>query len=251
MTTDPKFFDDLQDELAKQNPREDFPEHEDICNSLIRFTAEQILPYAEWLNNGAIRDENQSRQDNDFISAMSNFESYISQLPLREQLKELVNHQAHIFWSCRGAIQDNNIDRIDTDYFDAKRYFGFLIADTMINKCLNGELEFICFNYIKEEFVDYLKVISVEEYIRIRAYLNWINEESFIDSNKDRIDSNYFEAINTIHNSMWNCRERITSASFMSEETKRVLENYLNGSDTSEVISGKRTTGKRLKYESI
>lgn len=212
---------------------------------LIDFLAMKVMPFLYWLKNGAIVDDNETRMVSDFLTASDEYKNSMIKLPLSEQLKQLVEYQAKIFWLCRGAKYDNNFERINTDYYDAKRYVGYLIADTMIHKCLNGELEGDCFSYISEEFIDYLKVISVEEYIRTTSYFSWLkNKGAIINNDRHRMDNDYFEALQNIYNSMVHCND--TGDVKLSDKTVKLVTDFAK-SDVKRVIAGKKTTISRLQ----
>ncbi|HBR17090.1 MAG TPA: hypothetical protein DD725_05715 [Deltaproteobacteria bacterium] len=208
-----------------------------------------ILMY-EWITGGAKNDDNKQRIDTEYYSAAKSRDKIIGK-PRRDALKELTEHQAFIFWFYKGSIKDNNIERMRNDYYDGKRYVGFLIADKLIEGCKQNQLDDDCLGYLKEEYFEYLVALSVEEYIRIKAYYNWGNKNKISNNDLFRMNSDYYNAMECLHNTFWNCKGR-TPELFLDLGGMKLIKGYLLNIDKYKlniIKKAKNFAGKRLNYE--
>lgn len=250
----------VQDSLPKKTKIQESIEKElsitqpdivDPTEKILKKLALDVLKVKEWFDQGAIIDSNQDRIDGEYYQAEKKFNSLKIKLDsLKDMLKQLTEYQAWIFWLFRGAIKNDDHDRRLKDFYDAKRYIGFLYADTVLENCINNRLEIDCLEYLKKEYLEYLAVLSAEEYVRFKAYFYWLNKNNrTIDNNERRMKADYFEALEYIHNTMWNCKHDDPKKFMMECKNINIIKEYFSVADHATVKKGKTSTGKRLQYE--
>jgi len=141
-----------------------------------------------------------------------NLEEY-DKLSPKCKLEVLTETQSRLLWCYKGKPPDQPKELREDDYYNAKRYIGFLLADLLLIRC-SGR---ICPEDVIDpnqclfpEYIEYLQGISIEEYLKYKAYLTWDkrNKNNFPrDHGKENED--YFNAMAFLDNTtMRNCRKR-------------------------------------------
>lgn len=135
--------------------------------------------------------------------------SFFEEMSLKERLSFLTEKQAKLFWYFKGSPKIQSPEQEKDDYYNAKRYIGFLLAESLLKVCTNRSKKCATI-YLQADFVEYLQSITVEEYLRFKAYLKWHtrNNDTLIhkDNGKDKVD--YFNSLNYLDNTMINCKEK-------------------------------------------
>ena len=209
-----------------------------------------IVAKLYWRERGGIIDNNKSRMDSDWDEAKKQVHEKMKK-PLHLFLGELTYAQAKLFWYLRGSINDNNIKRIEDDYHDAKRHIGFLLAEMLLNHCVYENKDVECLDSIRRAYIDYLIAISMEEYMRIKAYLLWQDGDRIRDANKLRMDADYYRAMESVEQAMVNCKNR-KPESFKGKECIEYIAEYFKSRDQEEmhtIKKAKMSSGERLKYD--
>lgn len=116
----------------------------------------------------------------DILDAVaSNFTSSIDftyHKSLSHSFEEFVLKQAQLFWQYKNIDPQTKEDQ-DDDYYKAKKFIAFYITEKMISYCTNTNSIQCPINLLDTHdcyVIDYLSELSVEEYLRFRAYLKWI-----------------------------------------------------------------------------
>jgi hypothetical protein len=174
---------------------------------------------------------------------------YLTDSGLSFILNNLVEKQARIFWHINGCMQDNNFKRIDDDWFNAKRFIGFMIAEHLIECCQDRKCAKIL---LHPEYKEYLNCLSIEEFLRHRAYFIWhdrnINNE-WNGKNADRRQDDYFEAEKNIKGVFRNCNGESCNSEKNITFWHISMGNFQRDEDTAKIISGKKNRLYRLFNE--
>lgn len=81
---------------------------------------------------------------------------------------EWVKEQAWLFWQYRGAPTSQGKEGEVDDYMQAQRYLGYLLAEYLLGRLQDPN---VCpLDLLKSEHIKYLVGLSVEEFVRFRAY---------------------------------------------------------------------------------
>ncbi|TAN43883.1 MAG: hypothetical protein EPN22_08765 [Nitrospirae bacterium] len=220
-----------------------------ITKKILSDVAMKVTAVFEWLNKGKTINDDADRMKREWRQAEKRKDTILEK-PLKEALKDLCEIQAGIFWIFRGRIENHDEERKKKDYHDAKRHIGFLIADAIIEGCKANTLGDDCLSYLKEEYFEYLIALSLEEYIRIKSYFNWQKGGGIANDDRTRMNSDYFNAMECIHNTMWNCKER-TPELFLGQESMELVRKFFSQIEKkrlAEIINAKINTGQRLNF---
>ncbi|TSA11331.1 MAG: hypothetical protein D4R73_04035, partial [Deltaproteobacteria bacterium] len=224
---------------------------ENLVREQLEWLAMQVLKTKEWLDAGGIVDIDTDRMRGDYFRAKEQSNKIVKG-PLDEALRRLTKDQAHVFWLFRGAIENNDEERIKNDYHDSERYIGFLIAERLVERCMTKKLRAEDAFYLKNDHCKYLQNLSLEEYIKIKAYFYWHYRGRIVDDNATRIKADDHDAFVYVHNTMWNCRERSPKAC-PSRESMQLINGYLldlcKEEQLAKIKDMKISTAKRLNLD--
>jgi hypothetical protein len=100
------------------------------------------------------------------------FSDDLSRPELKDCWNEWLSTQAWLFWCYRGAPDHQSSTAMHDDFMRAKRHLGYLVADDMLARTLRSDG---CVRHLlSAERVHYLVAISVEEFVRMRAYFFYL-----------------------------------------------------------------------------
>ena len=203
----------------------------------------------EWVIRGMHSNQNFEQRQSDWNKGQDAFSRLnLDSSSLRDVLESIVEVYAEIFWLEQGGVTDVNEKRIKDDWYRAKRYVGFFIADSFVERCIQNQYgdPDECFAFFNEAFVEYLIGLSVEEYLRIKAYLDWgdNNEWNIYNASDEDRDRYYFKALNRLEKARRNCHGMKVSDRFSS--LSDYSKNYLAKYNFETISRGKSTTLLRL-----
>ncbi|MBN1653538.1 MAG: toll/interleukin-1 receptor domain-containing protein [Deltaproteobacteria bacterium] len=152
-------------------------------------------------------------------------------------LQKLVLIQAQLFWYYKGCPASQDNESLSDNYYDAKRFISFCLADEIINQCINGPT---CpFSALPAEYAKYLSSLTIEDFVRIKAYLYWCDRRSG-NLPADPADD-YFKAKNYVESFLNNCP---------CKKSKKLASTMKDRGFSSEdnVSRAKLYTLRRLQY---
>jgi hypothetical protein len=151
-------------------------------------------------------------------------------------LRAFVELQANIFWRFRGGTWDDNAKRQQDDYFDAKRHIGYLLSERMIEDCIlrKSSAEKACLPLLAEEFIPYMVILPVEEFIRIKAYLLWAMDRAWqpIEGGEER-DKYYYVVQRVLEYALTPCRRK--DEELIAEHLPSVIREHFKHADNAEI----------------
>lgn len=163
-------------------------------------------------------------------------------ISVKSQLEKLVKLQANIYYALRKGGDD------DDNYHDAKRYITYLLIEKILKKCYpNSEID-NCYIFVDKDLIDYFNSLTLEEYIRIKAFFKWVKANNYNPTTDISIDRNYyFEALNEIDNIKINCKRKQVFSGKVVNHLSTDIKKYLTEKKLKKIIKGKRYTIKRLQ----
>ncbi|MDA8240884.1 MAG: hypothetical protein M0Z67_11025 [Nitrospiraceae bacterium] len=228
----------------------DFNDIRKRTDDMIRLLALEVKRRKEWAIDGFRLDNDSCVMEKHHLAAEEEMDK-IMNLPLSDRLKIITEDQAYIYWLKKGAVQNYDKGRMDNDYYDGKRYIGFLLAESIIEACKRNELGEDCLDYLHVDFFEYLRCITLEEYIRIRAFLAWERDGGMENNDHDRMTSDYYSSMDCVQNTMWNCKGRRTEQ-LMKKKSMHLIRSYflaLNREQLRVIKEAKIYAGNRLNIE--
>jgi hypothetical protein len=241
---------ELENEVNKTEQKSEFPQEDKIFKKILRDVGTNIFASRKWWIGGAQRDGDLNRMKEDWKNGEKQADEQLAPpKEIGEILEGLVDCQASLFWMFRGAKKDNDRERQDNDYFDAKRHMGFLIAEKIIENCLKNEKDKTnCFEFLNADYMEYLASISIEEFIRTKAYLLWGAKKNWEPTtDQSEIDEYYYKVQNVIEEPGKKCCQKKPGE--ISKKFHKDVKEYFRSLDDEAIArikSGKIHTDSRL-----
>lgn len=189
---------------------------------------------------------NKQREIEEFNSAKNTCRKEYADKYLGFILSDLVQKQAKTYWHLNGCTVDNNQERIDNDWFNAKRFLGYMIAENLIQSCKDHQCAKVL---LKHEFKEYLNILSVEEFIRFRAYLIWNdrnNGKDWSQKDADKSNDDYFKAAKVINGVFKNCNNELCSDKNNKDFWEKSIGKLQEDLDAESIITAKINRINRL-----
>ena len=222
---------------------------------IIRAVGTTLRANLEWQLQGHICDDDQLRINNDWFHAEAIVDRELYNLR-KNQIKTILSNyvvmQAEYFGGLGDKDPDIAIKKIDDDYYDAKRYLGFCIAEKLMERCIHNHgtsNPSECFSYICEDYIPYLISISIEEFLKIRAYHSWEYQTKHAQNlSKEKTDGYYYAAKQYMFCTMDNCHQLPTSAlvNMLQPSTKNYITK-ISDDDIKTIIEAKKKSHMRQK----
>lgn len=248
--TNADLLESIKTSVMSCNKPSGLQETENAVESITSYAefAIELLAFRVWIDKGCPEHQSFDEQLIDLLQAEGTLARSLRG-SLKASLQMVTEKLAGIIWHFRGRQVDTDYNRVNNDYHDAKRLLGYLLADRIIQDCLlpKGEERRDCLVYLREEFMPYLVCLSLEEFVRFRAYFIWDQAGRPVDGDA-RI--HYFQALNEVQRTMRNCSLR-GPAEFSKLPNSKVLLNYLakTAYDNLEAIkNAKANAGVRLEF---
>ncbi len=133
--------------------------------------ATEIRASFNWVfSHHAPIDQNIERQNIEWDTAKKECKKKYQPMSLDDALEDLTLQQARLFWYFKGCPENQPKKKELDDYYNGKRWLAYLITDSLLQNC---KIKNCAKVLLQKEYVDYLKILSVEEFIRSKAYLIW------------------------------------------------------------------------------
>lgn len=165
---------------------------------------------------------------------------YYSNKSIKYIIEEMINKQAEVIWLRRrkgGNVSDEYYER---DKWEAKRYVAYLFFEELLRNCVDKHS---CPDFSKgmdKEILTLLKSLSVEEYCRIRGYLNFRERSDSNGFEKHGYDQqDYLDAMAHLDCAFKNCKETIRNT--LSKHKHTVFPDRLG-----DIITAKINPSDRL-----
>ena len=152
-------------------------------------------------------------------------------------LEELVLKQAELFWRYKGCPKQSFEDQ-QNDFYNSKRYLAFYIADYLFECCIKNNTNDCPFAFINEEYLSYLISLSIEEFLRHKAYHIWMSQNRPHNTH----ENDYFIAINYTKEAVSSCKKKCCLEIDMADKFTREISSC----PMQTILSGKSTTAIRL-----
>ena len=217
--------------------------------AIIEYAGQNAFARLSWLKSGGPVDWDTERFLKDWHQGAKAVSEELSPLTVAEALEKITAVHAETIWIENGAVRDPNLARMQSDWDTAKRYIAYLIADDFVTCCLDSRYETKddCYNHLREEYLDYLLVLPVEEFIRIKAYFT---RQADINAGVSHPpDHYYFQAEKELYRSRRHCKRLVFPArvkKFSEPPTSYLLDNC----ELTKVANRKEFTLNRLRLNS-
>lgn len=200
--------------------------------------AVRVYACANWVfKRGQDASVDKEKEVQDFLTAEQELREKMQKLPLKEILEDLVETQQDLLDYFSPDTKEHN-------KFNARRYIGFIIANELLRNC-NKE---ICPDKaLKEEYVEYMQRLTIEEFVRYKAYLRWkerTKDKYIKDDHKELED--YLTGMGFLDTTMNNCKNQKCKdiVGFWQKIVERKLKSQENILET--IKRAKKNTLKRI-----
>ncbi|MBN2535664.1 MAG: hypothetical protein JXB88_22490 [Spirochaetales bacterium] len=140
-----------------------------------------------------------SKTNLDWIRARNQIAKEIEDCTMEECLKIFATRQKTIISLDRNRDRNTfNTYYEEIDTGDAKKYIGFIISSHTLRNFKEDYKDVCWYRYFTEIEYEYLKKISLGDYIEISAYLSWL-------TSKGNSIENYLNALNNVIDIQWPC----------------------------------------------
>lgn len=196
-----------------------------------------IFATANWVLNRRAEKAGKEKELQDFYDAEKELFKKAEELSLAELLKVLTHTQQQI-------LDFFNPNKKEDNPYNAKRYVGFLLTDKLLRNCQNK----ICpEESLKEECVEYLQGLTIEEFVRYKAYLRWYDrtKDSYVKDDNKKLED-YLTGMGFLDSAMNNCENKKCEDKIIFWQ--KVVERKFHSKDTilATIKCAKKNTLKRL-----
>jgi hypothetical protein len=171
-------------------------------------------------------------------------------IPLKDALKDLTKRQARIIWFFNGANPNQIPEQEQNDYYTAKRYLGFLLSDRLLTRWSEGDL---CpEESFREEYIEYFQGLTVEEFVRFKAYLRWLDRTKHRRiTHPARQDEDYLVSLGFLDRLILKCRRNCCGDNEQFWRQIAEGQKYVDRTrDLSVIKTAKSNTLRRLFRDS-
>jgi hypothetical protein len=164
-----------------------------------------------------------------------NYQERILKSSQNDTFEDIVDMQAYIGWFIK-LCPDQSIDKQMDDLCNGKRYVAFLIADGLFRKCRESHCCPLDALGANKAVIRLLQSLSIEEFIRYKAYLIWHDRNMIRNDNTKDSNTDYFIVLGDLIEMMRGClyHQRTRTANHL----RRVIE-CADLPNTSEIKSAK------------
>lgn len=213
-----------------------------ITRDIFLQLATKIWACSNWVfQYNSPKNQSQETQESDWNTAQNICKEKYKNMPLGDALEDLTKKQAELFWFDKNCPQFQSESQELDDYFNGKRFVAYLIADILLENCRNNNCAKVL---LQKEYVEYLKILSVEEFLRHKAYLIWVekcNNVSAFCWGTSKQDFN--SALHSFDDLLTNCKKHNCSS---DENAKIWLHAPISSDDKDRIIRGKKNAIKRI-----
>lgn len=176
------------------------------CDKFMGEIATKVWATSKWVfNRNATPEINKDIELAEYYETIYELQKKYKNWTTENVLKDVNEALAHLFWYFNRKQNNQTKEEQDDDYYDAKRYLGFLLADMILRQC--SENHKCPDKFLRPEYIEYLRSVSIEEYVKHNAYLRWHerNKDTYIKDSEKQV-SDYLHGVGFLDNTMINCK---------------------------------------------
>ena len=217
--------------------------------AVIEYAGRNAFARLSWMKSGGQEAWDEERALKDWLTGEKEVKKQLYHLSVSEALEKITAVHAETIWRQNGAVKDLNLTRMQADWENAKHYIAYLIAEDFVSCCLDKRYESHddCYMHLREEYIDYLLDLSVENYIKIKAYFR---RQADLDEGKSQpADQYYFQAEKELSRARRHCK-RLSFAERVKSVSDAPTSFLLSNCDLTKIANGREFTLNRLRLNS-